>query len=149
MGEIVVGLDGSDSSRVAFGEAIREATWRGTSVLAMHVVHYPSSLGYGVGYLDFDVYRKAGAAFLESELGKLEAEHGDSFPVEVTSRVAMGHTGAELVLAARNEGGEPAELVVVGSRGLGGFKGLLLGSVTTYLVHHLDVPVLVIPTPGS
>lgn len=145
MSSIVVGLDGSDTSRMAFDEAIREANWRDTSVLAVHVVHFPASIGYGVGYLDFDAFREAGTAFLDAELDKLKAEHGGQFPVEVEKRIAIGHTGVELVSAAWNDGKDPAQLVVVGSRGLGGVKGVLFGSVSTYLVHHLDVPILIIP----
>lgn len=148
MGVVVVALDGSETSRAAFEIARREAEWRGASLHAVHVMSYPTSLGYGVGYVDFDTLRASGQAFLDAEIEKLAGAH-DPFPVELTHELAIGHTGVELTRIATNEGGEPAELVVIGSRGLGGFRGLLLGSVSTYLVHHLDTPILVIPSTES
>lgn len=145
MGVVVVGLDGSETSRAAFAAATQEAVWRGASLHAVHVIGFPTQFGYGVGYVDFDNLREAGQAFIEAEVEKLTGDYEGEFPVPVTTEFAMGHTGVELRRIAENAEGEPAELVVLGSRGLGGFKGLLLGSVTTYLVHHLDTRLLLIP----
>jgi nucleotide-binding universal stress UspA family protein len=64
-------------------------------------------------------------------------------PVSISSRVVTGHIGIELLRAANEDDG--ASMVVAGSRGFGGFKSLLLGSVTTYLSHHLTCPLLIIP----
>jgi len=145
MGFIVVGIDGSETSQKAFKEAIREADWRSCSLLAVHVVPYPVVTGYEYGGLDFDLLRSSGEEFLAAELSKLEQDYDGKFPVPVDSNVAFGHTGAEIIKAA--EGGDegPADLVVLGTRGLGGFRGLLLGSVTTYAAHHLPCQLLVVP----
>jgi nucleotide-binding universal stress UspA family protein len=148
MAFIVVGIDGSETSREAFREAVREAKWRDASVLAVHAVSYPVVNGHQYAHIDPETFRKAGTMLLADELEKLEAEFG-TFPVKVESRVLLGHTGTEMMRVAEDYEGETAELIVVGSRGLGGFRGLLLGSVTTYLVHHLPTRVLVIPSNPS
>ncbi len=147
MSFILVGLDGSETSRSAFAEAIREAEWRHARVVALHVVSLPVSIGVEYGaMIDLDLLREEGQTFVAAELAILEESYGGDFPVPVESKVVLGHAGVQLIEVA--EGGEdgPAELVVLGSRGLGGFKGLLLGSVTTYAVHHLTCRLLVIPT---
>ncbi|MGI9608314.1 MAG: universal stress protein [Acidimicrobiales bacterium] len=153
MARILVGLDGSETARAAFREAVREAVWRECAVHAIHVVHYPVVTGHEFGHVDYEAFQTAGKATLTDELAALEKEYeGGAFPVEVDSAVLMGHTGVEMLrLAERGIGatadadGEPVDLVVVGSRGLGGFRGLLLGSVTTYLTHHLAGPLLIVP----
>ena len=145
MAVVVVALDGSKTSRAAFRAATDEAIWRNASLHAVHIVAFPTPLGYGVGYVDFDNLREAGQAFLDDEIAGLKAAYDGDFPVEVTTELSMGHTGVELTRIAKNKEGDPADLVVIGSRGLGGFTGLLLGSVTTYLVHHLETPLMVIP----
>ncbi len=149
MGYILVGLDGSPTSRLAFTEAIREATWRQVDLVAIHVVASPVAPGADFrSRVDLDVLRRAGERFLESELAILADAHEDGFPVDVRGSVAVGHHGDEIIRAAHRPDGTSAELVVLGSRGLGGFRGLLLGSVTTYAVHHLGAPILIIP-PAS
>ena len=142
---IVVGIDGSETSRNAFREAVREAQWRDTKVLAVHAVSYPVVNGHQYAHIDPETFRQAGTTLLTDEMEALEAEYG-TFPVPVESKVLLGHTGTEMMRIAEDHEGETAELIVVGSRGLGGFRGLLLGSVTTYLVHHLPTRVLVIPS---
>lgn len=146
MGTIIVGLDGSDTARAAFAEAILEAQWRDAELLALHVMAYSASVGLEVGIgPDLMELKKRGEASLEAELNKLEAGYEGGFPVRVEARVALGHAGAELVHAAEQTGDGGAELVVLGSRGLGGFKGLLLGSITTYAVHHCKSRLLIVP----
>ena len=137
MGFIVVGVDGSETSRAAFRVAVKEAVWRNTSLLALHVVSNPIMTGYEAASL-LRMAQETGEGFVADELELLEKEYPDGFPVEVTSRVSIGHAGGELLDAAQPGDGEPAELVVLGSRGFGGFRGLLLGSVTTYAAHHLN-----------
>jgi nucleotide-binding universal stress UspA family protein len=62
-------------------------------------------------------------------------------PLEVTVNVTTGDVAAELVRASRD-----ADMLVVGSRGSGGFAGLLMGSVSSKVVHHAKCPVVVIRT---
>lgn len=147
MSFILVGLDGSETSRAAFAEAIREAAWREAGVVALHVVSLPVSMGveYGV-MIDVDQLRDDGRSFVADELATLAESYGGEFPVPVEAKVVLGHTGVKLIEVAQDGEDGSAELVVLGSRGLGGFKGLLLGSVTTYAVHHLTCRLLVVPT---
>ena len=79
-----------------------------------------------------------------SSLTNWRPSRSPTAPVE--AKVVLGHTGVKLIEVAEDGEDGPAELVVLGSRGLGGFKGLLLGSVTTYAVHHLTCRLLVVPT---
>jgi nucleotide-binding universal stress UspA family protein len=144
MGFIVVGLDNSDASRKAFHEAVREAEWRGASVLAVHAVSLPVSTGYEFANFYEDLQR-AGEETTKSVIAELESTYDGGFPVEVNYEVSSGHAGVKLIEASTGSDGEPAELVVLGSRGMGGFKGLLLGSVSTYAAHHLACPLLIIP----
>lgn len=146
MGTIVVGLDGSETARAAFAEAIREAEWREADVLVLYVLAYSVSVGVEVGVgPDLSELKENGEARLAAELARLEAGYEGGFSVKVEPRVVFGHAGAELIHAAENAGDGGAELVVLGTRGLGGFRGLLLGSITTYAVHHLKCRLLIVP----
>lgn len=144
MGVVVVGVDRSETSTRALREAIREAVWRGASVVVGYVVQRPvyATVELGAVMLDsFDV-EGVGKEAITNYLAEIEATFDGGFPVSVESEVLVGHAGHQLLeLARRNE----AELIVLGSRGFGGVKGLLLGSVTTYAVHHVRRPLLVVP----
>jgi nucleotide-binding universal stress UspA family protein len=70
---------------------------------------------------------------------KAASEIGGTIP-EITVSVAVGNPAEELVKASRD-----ADMLVVGSRGSGGFGGLLVGSVSSQVPHHAACPVLVIP----
>ena len=148
MGYIVVGVDSSETSRAAFRDAVQEAVWRKCSILAIHVVASPVLTGYEFSVVAFDIdeIRKFGTEFLDAEIAEIEKEYEGGFPVAVEKRVVLGHTGTEIIRASQDSDGKPAELVVLGSRGMGGFRGLLLGSVTTYAMHHLSCRLLVVPT---
>lgn len=141
---VVVGLDGSETSRDAFHEALKEAKWREAELHALHSVPYPVLYGHEYAAIDFDQFRLAGEELLKDELDSLASGYGGDFGVTVKSTVVMGHSGVQLMKAATLESGEEAELVVVGSRGRGGFTGLLLGSVSTYLAHHLPHRLLIV-----
>ncbi len=146
MGYILVGLDGSPTARSAFTEALREAIWRSADLVALHVVASPLAPGADFrSRVDLDLLRRAGERFLDAELADLETAFEGGFPVSVRHAVAVGHYGEEILRAAHQTDGGQAELVVLGSRGLGGFRSLLLGSVTTYAAHHLETPLLIIP----
>lgn len=151
MGYIIVGVDGSPASRAAMDEAVRQARWRDASLLALHIVHMPTVGMYeSTGFVDMtEEFERSGQRLLDGELADLTERNPDSREIEIESRLVMGHAGNELVQAARPAEGDPAELVVLGSRGFGGFRGLLLGSVTTYVIHHLACSVLVTPEPPA
>lgn len=135
-GRVVVGFDGSAAAREAARWAAAEARARGRGLALVHALLPPVTTGgLGVGLPpSLDVIealeRQAG-----DELAEVAAEFGD---VDVTTRVAIGAPSAVLLEAT-----EDAELVVVGSRGRGGFKGLLLGSVGAQVAAHAQCPVIV------
>ncbi len=144
MGVVVVGMDLSSTSTVALNEAIREAVWRECSVHVLYVLTMPAYTAFEPGSIrfDLDTMQKAGEAVLEEHLATVEASYADGFPVEVVPHAVIGHTGTQILRAATEHN---AELVVLGSRGLGGFRGLMVGSVTTYAIHHLECRLLVVP----
>ena len=134
---IVVGVDGSDSAQAALRFALGEARLRGTTVRAVAAWHLATG-EYGgafdpalVGDLDRDA-REA----LERALAAAEE---DAAGVEVESVVREGAPARVLV-----EEADAADLLVVGSRGLGGFRGLLLGSVSQQCTHHAPCPVVIV-----
>lgn len=141
MAGVVVGLDGSASSREAFRAAVDEASRRDTVVRAVHIYSYPTTVYSAVTAFDPGELHDKAEAWLARELETLIAEFEIDADVKVTATVRAGHPGAELIDVATD-----ADLLILGSRGLGGFRGLLLGSVSTYCLHHMPCPVLVIPT---
>lgn len=145
--KVVVGIDGSEVSRDAFHEAVRQAEWRGCGVTALHTVPFPIFTQYDIAVVDPAVIITHGKAFVQREIEQLEATYADGFPVPVDTLVLQGHAGLCLTEAASSQDAdsEGAELVVLGSRGYGGIRGPLVGSVTTYAVHHLTCPLLIIP----
>jgi nucleotide-binding universal stress UspA family protein len=141
---IVVGVDGSDHSRRALGGAMREAEHH-HAPLQVVTVHPPpvrpaTGIYWGLPTLpensfDPELARAAVQQFVD-EVGK---EAGAPRP-EVTVSVVTGDAAEELVKASRD-----ADLLVVGSRGSGGFARLLMGSVSSQVTHHAECPVVVVP----
>ena len=76
----------------------------------------------------------------EESVAKVAAELGEPQPPSVTVRAMNGYAAEELIGASRG-----ADLMVVGSRGAGGFARLLMGSVSNQVVHHAHCPVAVVP----
>jgi len=144
MGVVVVGVDRSGTSTKALHEAIREATWRGSTVLVGYVVQRPvyATVELGAAMVDALDVEAVGREAIASYLAEVEASFDGGFPVPLESEVLVGHAGNQILELARRH---DAELIVLGSRGFGGVKGLLLGSVTTYAVHHVKRPLLVVP----
>lgn len=139
MGTVVVGVDGSEGSRIALRWAIEEAKLRGATLLAVTVWQYPAMTtmpAFGVlppsDQLDEEA-RNQLTAILREE-GALEAG------IKVLEGVSQGPAAAALL-----EASDEADLLVVGSRGHGGFTGLLLGSVSQHCVTHARCPVVVVP----
>ena len=131
---IVVGVDGSEQSLAALDWAITEARLRRGEVRLVTAWYYPplaSTVGYGV--ID-DTFKKDA----EQELAKALTDVADA-GVAVTGQVVENSPATALLDAARD-----ADLLIVGSRGHGGFTGLLLGSVSSQVIHHAHCPVLVV-----
>jgi nucleotide-binding universal stress UspA family protein len=143
MGVIVVGVDDSQAARAALRFAIEEARMRGASVHAVHAwqFRYPGAAGvegaYAIPGFDLDSLRNTADAALEAIVAEISPDGDD---VEVERVLVEGAAGAALLDQARD-----AELLVVGSRGRGGFAGLLLGSVSQQCAHHASCPVVIIP----
>lgn len=141
---IVVGVDGSPSSREALRWAATQARVTGGWLEAVAAWQIPptlliaSSQGYVGGFEGAPLIDFASLArgILEESLA--EVLGGDA-ALRVTSKIIQGHPAT--VLVARSSG---AELLVVGSRGRGGFAGLLLGSVSTYVAANAHCPVTIV-----
>ncbi|NLD76714.1 MAG: universal stress protein [Acidimicrobiales bacterium] len=132
--DILVGIDGSENSESAFEWALDEAGFRGARVRAVLTWTYLGQSG--------------------SKLGPLATEvDAQNLLVEIVDRVAGDR--AELVDAVTvndlpaagllDQAASGVAMVVVGSRGLGGVKGLVLGSVSRTMVERSPVPVVVVP----
>ncbi|MEU1283521.1 universal stress protein [Kitasatospora sp. NPDC005856] len=139
-GRIVVGVDGSESSERALRWAVRQAELTGGEVVAVIAWEYPTYHG-ARGWFPPGVTDEAA---LESR-ARQEADRavrqavGEDPPVEVRTEARYGSPAGSLVEAARG-----ADLLVVGSRGLGGFAGMLIGSVAQHCTRHATVPVVVV-----
>jgi nucleotide-binding universal stress UspA family protein len=138
---IVVGVDGSASSKAALSWAIRQAELTGAIVDAVIAWHYPNAIGYTAVVGDDANYEELAAEVVTDTISEVS---GAGAPVEIRPRAVEG--GAAEVLLAASAG---AELLVVGSRGHGGFAEALLGSVSQHIVHHAMCPVVVLRDPAG
>ena len=132
-GPVVVGIDGSPASELATAMAFDEASWRGADLVALHAWIDDDPSGYPrLAWPDF----KSSA---EQTLAERLAGWCERYPdVAVHRRVVFDQPARHLLEAA-----ESAQLVVVGSHGRGGFAGMLLGSVSSTLVHAVHAPLIV------
>ena len=138
---VLVGVDGSGHSQRALEWAAKEAAIRHTSltVLAVHqAVHGWSGTLY---FPDDDAQIQKIAEAAKAETDKVIAGLGDSRPESVTVRAVHGYPAEELINA-----GADADMIVLGSRGAGGWSAQLIGSVASKVSHHATVPVLIIPS---
>ena len=137
--KIVVGVDGSASSRAALRWAVRHAALTGGMVDAVMAWQVPMILrtsAWAPIYVDEassleEDARKGLDAVISDEVEPADSQH-------VTARVVHGHPAQVLLEAAAD-----ADLLVVGSRGHGSVADALLGSVGRYCVHHAHCPVLI------
>jgi nucleotide-binding universal stress UspA family protein len=141
---IVVGVDGSPPSEEALTWAMRQAELTGASVDAVIAWHDPVVIGgmpHGpVAVLEHAAYGEFAATLLSSSVREVSARSA----VKVNPVVRHGNAAQVLLDAA-----EGADLLVLGSRGHGGFAGALLGSVSQHCAHHAPCPVVIIRGPGT
>ena len=136
-GRIVVGLDGSPSSEEALRWGLRQARLTGWPVEAVIAWDLPPYFGYAPGSeIDF---RGEAAEVLEASVRNVVGEGA----VPVSRLVLRGHPARVLLDAS-----EGAGLLVVGSRGRGGFAGMLLGSVSQHVIAQASCPVVVLHDRG-
>lgn len=140
-GQVVVGVDGSAHSDDALGFAFEEAATRGVGLAAVHAWAGPVSTGPGdmlpLVY-DFDDAREEERRLLAETVAGWQEKYPD---VLVRRLVVRGAAAKQLVRFSHG-----AELLVVGARGLGGFLGLALGSVSQAAIHHAACSVAVVRT---
>ncbi|GAA3293559.1 universal stress protein [Dactylosporangium vinaceum] len=129
-GPVVVGVDGSASSEDALALAFAAAADRHTELIAVRIHATPPQPALPLP--DIEAFERAA---LDSSLEPWQERYPD---VKVEALVAPGRAAKALLGVSHT-----AQLVVVGSRGHGGFAGLLLGSVGQQLMHHAECPVLI------
>lgn len=135
-GPVAVGVDGSASSGAALTLAFEAAAARGTDVIAIRAYSPPSPLAVPPSAVEAAEREALNASLLGWR---------EKYPeIKVEALLAVGRPAQ--VLAALSQ---TAQLVVVGSRGHGGFTGLLLGSVGQQLMHHAECPVLIAHKPTT
>ena len=135
---VVVGVDGSEGSADALRWAVDHARARGWSVVAvlgwdlMNQRHVDPDVAFDPHFSEADAL-----AALQHDVA---AAVGDA-AADVECRAVLGRPAEALLEASKG-----AALLVVGARGLGGFRGLLLGSVSDQVVRHAPCPVVVLRT---
>ena len=138
---ILVGVDGSAHSKDALEWAAKEAALRHTSLTVLTVRQAVADVWGSTSHYQgdeslTDKARVAAQAEADSVLSTL----GDARPESVTVKATQGIPAEEIL----NEGAD-ADLIVVGSRGGGGFSRLLQGSVSAHVAEHAQVPVTILP----
>lgn len=128
----VVGVDGSPHAAAAVDVAFQEAALRGALLRALYVWHPPL-----LGVLDEDAAVQECRRVLSETVAGRTATHPE---VELRHEVVLGHPVQVLTQAAEHALG-----LVVGTRGHGGFTGMLLGSVSQGVLHHARCPVIAVP----
>jgi nucleotide-binding universal stress UspA family protein len=142
MSGIIVGVDGSTHSERALEWAVHEAAIRQAPLRVITIFRRAVS-HWGAGAVtnpqEHAVAMQAREA-AQDATDKALAHAGDARPKSVTVEASGGIPAEELVNASKD-----ADMIVVGSRGAGGFARLLLGSVGSQVVHHAHCPIVIIP----
>lgn len=138
---IVVGVDGSAGSRAALRWAIEEARYRCgiVEVVTAYLPTYvPAAPDFGYVPLDpVDVVEEVRK--MQDDVVADIAAQVDTTGVPIEQRFLKGRAADTLIAAA-----DGADMLVVGNRGRGGFRGLLLGSVSQQVTHHATCPVVIV-----
>jgi len=132
---IVVGVDGSPQSEQALRWAVRLAAAEDAVVEVIAAWEYPAVYGWAPLPHDYDPEKEVKILTEDT----IDAVFPDGRPEGITVTVASGSPARALI-----DRGNDAHMIVVGSRGRGGFSGLLLGSVSKTVIEHATVPVLVV-----
>jgi len=136
---IVVGIDGSEHSQHVLEWAMQEAALRQAplTVLTVHEVAGNQWTGTPIVTAADEPYEEKARTAAEQLVAEAAKESFE--PASVTVRAVSGVPARALIMASQD-----ADLVVVGSRGGGGFSGLLMGSVSAQVAHHASCPVVII-----
>ncbi|MBA1837724.1 universal stress protein [Corynebacterium sp. zg912] len=144
-GPVVVGVDGSEVSRRATEVAFEEAAARGAELVAVHTWVDTQIQGPGAGYAVSEDHWNAVQAEKDELLGTYLGELSDKYP-DVVVKKTITRDRPVRALASTAEG---AQLLVTGSHGRGGFKGMLLGSTSRALLQQAPCPMMVVRTQDS
>lgn len=136
--KLVVAIDGSEQAAGALAWAVREAQLRSAALTVVHAFEVGRLAGRGA-------HQRGEAEAIELVRAALDGADYSRIDVNIAVTPAMGRQVAGALLHAARD----ADLLVLGSRGLGGFPGLLLGSVSQQVAAHATVPVAVIPQVES
>ena len=145
MEAIVVGVDGSEGGAAALEFAAQEAAFRGARLRVVSawqmpvVTANPRDFGPPLGAETWDAFRLGAEQIAENALAEVKKLHPS---LEGEALAVLGHP-ADVLLEQSTD----AALIVVGRRGLGGFRSLLLGSVSHQVVQHATCPVVVVNQP--
>jgi nucleotide-binding universal stress UspA family protein len=151
VGVIVVGVDGSDGSKTALRWAAEEARLRDAELRVVHVFHSESAwrdLAVAEGMTGEQFAR------VQERLREQDREQAQELVAAAVREIEDGVNVQSVVLhdhhpaQALVEQAEGADLLVVGSRGRGGFAGLVLGSVSQQCLYHARCPVVVVRPEG-
>ncbi|NYH81149.1 nucleotide-binding universal stress UspA family protein [Actinopolyspora biskrensis] len=140
--KIVVGVDGSASSLAALDWALGQAELTGSTVEAVTAWEYPAFYSWEGGAISPREFESAASVTVEDAVDK--AVDRRSFPPRVRTKVCQGDSAQVLLDIAA-----ATDLLVVGSRGHGGFVGALLGSVSHRCTQHARCPVVVVHAQGE
>lgn len=140
MSEVLVGVDGSEGSRAALRWAAGVADALGSPLRVLSAWQYPADAVMSFGQLELPRPEDADER-VERQLRELVAELDLADDRSVVARAVRGPAAEALLRAAAGDG---VRMLVVGSRGLGGFRGLRLGSVSRQLTEHAPRPVTVV-----
>ncbi len=143
-GDVVVGVDGSTGSQHALEWAMAEAALRGAPLVVVHawwVEYPPSPSDFPFVSIDRRVFVRRSERMLRHMVDTAK-EHAAALPPSIDVEAVASAPARALI-----ERGRDAALLVVGTRGRGGFAGALLGSVSQHCVHHAPCAVAVIPVP--
>ncbi len=142
---IVVGVEGSGGARAALQFAIEEAHHRSACVdvvTAYLPTYVPVAVEMGFAPLD-PIDLIAEVQKLQDDVVSAAKEHCNTDGIEITQRLLKGRAPQTLI-----EASEGADMLVVGNRGRGGFRGLLLGSVSHQIAQHATCPVVIVRADG-
>jgi nucleotide-binding universal stress UspA family protein len=145
-GKIVVGVDGSEPSRAALRWALQEAELREAELVIVNAWSSPTVPAYaGVAAAPLSPGMRDDAREGAADLVRTVADEvaGEERALHFDYVTEEGSAAEVLIEAARD-----ADVLVVGSRGHGGFTGLLLGSVSQQVAHHAPCPVVIVRSPA-
>jgi nucleotide-binding universal stress UspA family protein len=132
---IVVGVDGSEGSELALEWAARIAPVNGAYIEAVTAWQYPAAFGWAIPPSDWNPAGDADKTLVAT----VDRVFGAQRPADLVLTVREGYPAQVLLDASAG-----AVMLIVGSRGHGGFAGLLLGSVSANVAEHANCPVLVV-----